>query len=381
MKKKIIILTSLPFTEQLLKDFYYYSLKENFSIQLWSLCSFVMPNYEMPERINCIDILSEQALMDKIITLSSGDIVITNIHLYWFKKYGLLNCFALFKKKNISTIFVDKGCLFNYLLDNSYYKLHEGKIVKCNLLNLFYKRMLNSNFSRTLMNFIRYKNSKFDYFLGEYNYVPSLANEFIHVHHSKYDEYLKVQDEAPIITEAYILFLDTNMAYHPDIISQLNEKQINSKKYFDLMNSFFSYVEEKTNMNVIIALHPSSNYRNDEFNGRKIYKGNTANLINNCEFVLAHSTTSIMNCILANKDILLIYYQELLEKGSKYNVLGMFEYYEHIGCHLLNIEKQFDFELGFNEKLYENFIDKYLVRNDKVEVPNSQLIINFLDSI
>ena len=106
-----------------------------------------------------------------------------------------------------------------------------------------------------------------------------------------------------IIRNKYVVFLDVFLPYHPDT-PLMNLPLIEYPDiYFSEMNSFFDLIEDKYNLEVVIAAHPSANYIGNEFNDRKIIENRTRELVRSSEFVLSHHSNSISYAILYNKDI------------------------------------------------------------------------------
>lgn len=122
-----------------------------------------------------------------------------------------------------------------------------------------------------------------------------------------YEQYdLASKIEGRFFAEKYAVFNDIYLPFHSDITSN-GMKCINSDVYFSEINEFFSLIEEKYGIDIIVAAHPKAKYGGNEFNGREIIHEMTPYLVKNAEFCIYHFSTSISYAILENKPSLFIY--------------------------------------------------------------------------
>src|SRR5690606_1600526 len=68
------------------------------------------------------------------------------------------------------------------------------------------------------------------------------------------------------------------------------------------MNRYFDWLEKEYRCEVVIAAHPSSDYKT-EWNGRKVIKNKTAELVKDAEWVIMHASTSNVLALLFNKPV------------------------------------------------------------------------------
>ncbi len=187
--------------------------------------------------------------------------------------------------------------------------------------------------------------------------------EIIDAHSFDYDLIFKSNqnNQDPIIKNDYAVFLDEYVPYHPDYIHMGVEPDCSPEKYYPELNSFFNFFEEKTQMKIIIAAHPSSNYKTDEnpFNNRKIIKNETRRLIQHATHVVAHASTATSMAVIYKKPIHFV----LSSKYSK-------RYKDLINLHAsqlnqipINIsrEQQNDsFSKVVDERIYKLFFKRYI---------------------
>lgn len=104
------------------------------------------------------------------------------------------------------------------------------------------------------------------------------------------------------------IFLDEFIPFHSDYLYQKQMAPVTAERYYPLLNNFFDRVEKALDVEVIIAAHPKSWYDKlpDYFNGRRVVKGDTCQLVRGCKAVIAHSSTSVNFAVLYYKPVILI---------------------------------------------------------------------------
>ena len=67
-------------------------------------------------------------------------------------------------------------------------------------------------------------------------------------------------------------------------------------------------MQRKTNMNIVVAVHPRSNYKEieNQFNNFDIISGSTISLVQKANFVFGHMSTSMNFAVLYNKPIIFL---------------------------------------------------------------------------
>ncbi len=126
-----------------------------------------------------------------------------------------------------------------------------------------------------------------------------------------FDNFLLSKDHSNELSgKNYSVFLDINLPFHPDLYL-INSRYITPEKYFDSLNNFFELVEKKFGVDVVVAGHPSSNYQENTFNGRKILKYVTPVLVRDAQFVISHHSASMNFAVLNKIPIIFIYTDEM----------------------------------------------------------------------
>jgi hypothetical protein len=226
---------------------------------------------------------------------------------------------------------------------------------------------------------IRYGNVEYDYYLsvGEETHKKTILC------HS-YDFYLYLlghsKIEQLINSNNFVVFLDQMLPLHPDFVLLKMKNNINSQIYFKKLNDYFTFVENKLNVKVIVAAHPRSmsvkNYK-DLFQGREVFIGNTNELISKSLLTMAHYSTAINYSVIHNKKIFYLLSSELESIGMKKQLEFMcFE----TGSDIINIDIADDYHQGssnINNEKYKEYKKKYITQRCD-EITNGQIIINEL---
>ncbi len=119
-----------------------------------------------------------------------------------------------------------------------------------------------------------------------------------------------------------LIFIDQMIPNHPEFTLR-NNRYPSPKKYYERLNYFFDRVEEVTNLDVIVSLHPrnTSNIDSLGYGNREVIYGDTAELIKNSRGIITHNSTSISFAILFKKPILFIADKELIDMIPAIQVL------------------------------------------------------------
>lgn len=222
--------------------------------------------------------------------------------------------------------------------DFSYYKISFFKEIEC--YGLF----------RAFINYIvSLGRSCKDYILGFYfniysSYISS-GNDSkidIHINQQDWERAREIGSLKSLVTYKYAVFCDQFFPEHPDFeylggINRIDEIKI---KYRNELNSFFDYLEKKYSVRIVIAAHPKSNYKGDEFGGRDIIRGKTMELVKNAEFSVVHGSMSISYSVLFNVPIILAMTDEML--AMDYFKRQSFLYSDYFGLTVYNISHNFN---------------------------------------
>lgn len=128
----------------------------------------------------------------------------------------------------------------------------------------------------------------------------------------------------------YMVFLDQFIPYHPDLTAKLGI-DADPDAYFPFLNACFAALQEKYQVDIIIAAHPRADYRDrgDVFPGCKIVYGLSAELVKSAEAVIAHYSGSITFAAMAMKPLILL-------------LPPLFQRYAFFGEHVQNYAQRLD---------------------------------------
>lgn len=138
------------------------------------------------------------------------------------------------------------------------------------------------------------------------------SSRIVPINMCDYDQYINERFASGLMEKGrYAVFLDINAVFQSDLkISNL--PSLNPSDYFSSLNRFFGLLEREYRIDVVIAAHPTSNYNNEIFQGRKIYRLKTPTLVRDAEFVITHHSTSLSYAVLNIKPVIFIYTNEML---------------------------------------------------------------------
>lgn len=163
-----------------------------------------------------------------------------------------------------------------------------------------------------------------------------------------------------------IVFIDNDIAGHKDYKYHGTISPVEKKKYYKSLDFFFNFLEKKYKTKIVIALNPKSNIKlcKPNFNNRKVLQNKTSELIKNCKFTIAHSTTAISFCVLSNKPVLYITTDEIkkswLQQEIEFSASQLKK--KILNIDLLNDNINLASYLNINKKNYKNYIKNYLYR-------------------
>lgn len=136
------------------------------------------------------------------------------------------------------------------------------------------------------------------------------AAQTIPINLCDYDDFRSISSEGErLVTGRYGVFLDINLAHHPDI-KLSNLQYLDPDRYAASLEHFFGLVEARSGIEVVIAAHPKASY-GDRYFGRRCFKGATPELVRDAEFVITHHSTAISHAVLGSKPLIFFYTEEM----------------------------------------------------------------------
>jgi hypothetical protein len=165
----------------------------------------------------------------------------------------------------------------------------------------------------------------------------------------------------------YAVFLDENLPSHSDYIHMNVTSPMAEETYYSYLRSFFTHIESRFGVQIIIALHPKTPLSDSlvsKYGSRKLYSGHTQELIKSSRFAICHGSTSIGFAVLYKKPLIFTNFRSLMHYRD-FNLYGFYEamaaslgktpvYLDEFNC------LSFDLCMCVNHALYEDYIQSYL---------------------
>lgn len=364
---KVLFVTSSPLHKMHLNDMYINEISDAFESEIWDISYLYgrgRENVDFPDVLQLQDL---DDLNDKLDELKESAIAITNVLIY-----DLHVIYDVFHKRHIPLVSIDKESIIFWLRD-AFLKEHSMYVSEEERKKFFWK---SNPFTRKLYSYLEYQHVKFDYILGARNYFPDATKHFVHIHSLKYDEYLRSKEAEPVLDEKYILFMDAGLAHLPAVSGKPDS--INREEYLADMNRLFKRLESEYKLPVVIAAHPKSEYQENDFGDRKIILYKTPALLKYAEFVLAHYSTSLIDLVLQKKPVIFLYSESYMNSPSQTILINSIEYAKMLNAPLVDLKKNSEFSIHFDEEAYNRFIEKHVINKECYGRKNADLIIDFL---
>lgn len=199
------------------------------------------------------------------------------------------------------------------------------------------------------------------------NKFETLSKRNIIFPHNNYRKYLEIKDQKQ--EKNYVVFIDEYECGHSDW-EKLGYPYpiLNKKLYYFELNRFFSYIEVSFSTEVIIAAHPKAEYSGKEFDGRRICRMHTEELVRDAKLVLYMYGTCITYIVLFNKPFIIF--------GTSQHFQGhivdhyMYDTAKFFGAEILKwaeIDKKYDLQkyISHNQKKYEILLDMMGIPKEK----------------
>lgn len=365
--KKFIIIEHEPLTIRL-KNIWNIDtlLKKGVNIEYWDMSSFIYPGISIPNKVKDECVRTIDSLETLEFFLSNNDSTQTVYAIELFPNWDNRKIFHLLRRHKCRCIKIDlyantslttslRKRIISFLKRISISSLTKKTLWLCYRI-LFLKKIYTYNLSSS-----------------------SIVAPDIRINHPDFE--LFKQEEHPLITIGYILFIDTFYPLHPDLKYYYNFKNITeyTDSYRHLMISFFDYLENKYNKRVVIAAHPKSNYSGNEFGEREIIRHNTCNLIKYADFIVTHESNSMSFIALANKPFVIVFPDSYTQFSTLINYVFLLA--KICGKTAYNLDKDNWDSISFSkmdEKTRLNYIETYLTSKETENKKNADIWIENL---
>lgn len=353
----------------------FYEVKKYYEYEVWDLSeiygySNIVENIEEAISISSLEKFEERLLK---VGKQSQIVIITNMTENPWSKIA-----AYSKKYFIPVINTQKNS-FTEILDK---KIAFDFSIKVPIKSRIRRILQSIRFTRVILEKTKKNLVVYDYQISSYNSKPETVKNFIRSHNMKYDEYLKNRISDNPMEKKYILFIDGSLCDHPIDFSK-GDPSFNSKHYLKQLNEYFDGLEQNTNLPVVVSLHPISvnNMTSKDFGNRKTTYGITPQLIQHAEFTVSHYSTSLINVVLADKPALIISSNEI-ENSLRYRwqVLAI-AFAKICGFSIDTMDNPAYLLPTVNFEKYNEFKMKYIVNKEKLDMKNSEIILELLSEL
>jgi hypothetical protein len=196
------------------------------------------------------------------------------------------------------------------------------------------------------------------------------AERTVAINSVDYDAHVRaVACHAHLVDGLYAVFLDINLPYQSDL-SLARLRAVRPEEYYRSLNRLFRILETVFELKIIIALHPKAAYGSEKFEGRGTYRGVTAELVHDAQFVITHTSTAMSYAILTGKPLLFVSTNEM-QKLYKDNLLQeMHNYARYLDASLVNADAVRD---AVDVRLRPVNVERYLqYKYDFLTSPDSE---------
>jgi len=181
----------------------------------------------------------------------------------------------------------------------------------------------------------------------------------------------------------YAVYLDApGPKFHSDSYIYKEKLPETVKHTYRSLNNFFSHIEDKLKLKVIVAPHPKTKIldRASLFNSRNVISGRTHDLIKNARIVLTRNSTAVCFAAHYNKPIVLFYTDETYDSDGYRSSLNLAK---NLKVELVNIDNHnklnFKKIIKFDRKIYKQYLYNFCT-SKKNKLSNFELIINLIDN-
>ncbi len=201
---------------------------------------------------------------------------------------------------------------------------------------------------------------------------------WIGAHCFDFDQYLEVLPRPISRTDRYAVYHDEYTPYHPEFALEKININITPERFYSQLGRFFDDVERATDVRIVVAAHPRSDYSRtpNPFGGREIVRGQTAELVRDARFSIAHISTSQNFAFLFRKPIVHLMFREFVGGYYEDNILP---YRQYTGKDPIFVDSadavDWTSQLVVDSRGYQAFVDRFIESPDAEEIPLADIVI------
>jgi hypothetical protein len=301
MFNKVVYICYFPLDDKFVRDYYIEQLVSNkIDVEYWDLSQIYFPHAPVAADVTAANFVTHinslTELANKLNTINSTTLVIPQIDcdertLKLFKILSASKCMlGFFARRGLpeDTQSTKLGTISRIINPIRVLRFLQRKLSSTGI------RAFNIVFAASARDVLAHKQ----------------GSMIVSINHFDYDTYLDRAVDFSVAESPYAVFLDDNFLSGPDL-QAFGLPTLDPVTYPRDLGNFFTDIEEQLGIYVVIAAHPHSNYPDGLFGNRPIIKNQTCTLVRDCEFVIAHASTSISFAVLHKKPIILTYTGEM----------------------------------------------------------------------
>jgi hypothetical protein len=392
MKKKIAFIFSYKFSNIYTKKYQLENLSKFFNIIVYDLSKIYSPYLKKNIKINSRFKPNKLFILNNLSDFKSSLKKTSPDYTFLIGDRSFYSEQITLTRSVINTKFVSFFTDSLLYLDSNLNKIAIKKILFSNKLFKFFFIISKIALLKIVILFKK-KNEKkitLDYlfYSGDKSYEVSLMNakKKISIPCLNYNDTIEIKNKKKkLIKKKYAVFIDPFYFFHDDFNQKKGNKIYRpvSLNYFKEMNNFFSLLERKLKLKVVIASHPSCSIKKYKlfFNNRTCIQNETAHLVRDSEIVLTHpSTTAINFPIIYNKPLVLLTTNEMNKSFYYYKYLQTFKLiYKYNYLNVSSISNNFVFPtFKIDKKAFKWHYKKFINSSNITNKSLSEFVIKYL---
>jgi hypothetical protein len=379
--KKVIHIAYAHLSEKVAREVYINHLRANgIVVEYWDLVTLLFGGFDEANTIETDYVFTPVTYceLEKRLSLPENREAIYVIHIVYEGRF--VRFFRLLTKYNCRTFF--------FLWGQFPWGRRSSRLVKKVVGGLFDPMRLAKEIINRIIG-IAYKKMRlvkpFDIvFAAGYAAMSSHmdAGKIVPINMVDYDYFITtISLTERFVVKPYAVFLDIYLPFQKNNLHLGNLNALDPHDYFSACNRFFDIIERKFGVKVVIAAHPRSDYENNTFEGREIYRGLTPELVKDANFVISHNSTSLSYAVLNTKPIIFIYTNEmkLLYKNTATMIL-IDQIAAYLDANIYNIDEVSEGNQiamsSISPERYESYKYNYLTTRESEHTTTQQIFWN-----
>ncbi len=230
---------------------------------------------------------------------------------------------------------------------------------------------------RRVLNFIKHSYDKYQYSqikqglsflvcsgtISQSHFLKRANTHLIKAHNLDYNVFLESEPKN-LIGKKYAVFLDVYAPFHSNFILINVPFPCTPENYYPHLERFFEEIERKMDLEVVIAAHPRSEYREkypEIFKNRQLFKHRTAELVAHAELVITHDSASTNFAVIYKKKLLFV--KDTIHYNAQWlSAINLFA--KELGKEAIDLSKPYTDQLihasEINELNYQKYTNKYI---------------------